>query len=96
MKSEIIRCLKRYVAGAIFGYLCRPAHPLQAATAGPDRCRSFNAVWLPPMWIWCAWPWRRLRCSADDRLLQLRRRKHWRSCKPEQLSNQPDIAASKI
>jgi transposase len=30
-KPEIIRCLKRYVAREIFGYLCRPAHPLQAA-----------------------------------------------------------------
>lgn len=28
-KPEIIRCLKRYVAREIFGYLCRPAHPLQ-------------------------------------------------------------------
>ena len=34
-KLEIIRCLKRYVAREIFGYLCRPAHPFQAATAAP-------------------------------------------------------------
>ncbi|WP_052402765.1 transposase [Muricoccus aerilatus] len=34
-KSEIIRCLKRYVAREIFGYLCRPTAPLQAATATP-------------------------------------------------------------
>ena len=34
-KPEIIRCLKRYVAREIFGYLCRPAHPVQAATVAP-------------------------------------------------------------
>ncbi|MFC7736910.1 Ldh family oxidoreductase [Roseomonas sp. GCM10028921] len=34
-KPEIIRCLKRYVAREIFAYLCRPAPPLQAATANP-------------------------------------------------------------
>ncbi|MBP0447535.1 IS110 family transposase [Roseomonas sp. SSH11] len=32
-KSEIIRCLKRYVAREIFGYLCRPTRLLEAATA---------------------------------------------------------------
>ncbi len=32
-KPEIIRCLKRYVAREIFGYLCRPTRPLEAATA---------------------------------------------------------------
>ena len=32
-KPEIIRCLKRYVAREIFGYLCRPSYPLQAAPA---------------------------------------------------------------
>ena len=32
-KPEIIRCLKRYVAREIFGYLCRPAKPgIQAAS----------------------------------------------------------------
>jgi len=34
-KPEIIRCLKRFVAREIFGYLCRPLRPLQAATATP-------------------------------------------------------------
>lgn len=34
-KPEIIRCLKRYVAREIFGYLCRPPHPPQTATATP-------------------------------------------------------------
>ena len=34
-KPEIIRCLKRYVAREIFGYLCRPTPPLQAAIATP-------------------------------------------------------------
>ena len=34
-KPEIIRCLKRYVAREIFGYLCRPAHPPQTAPAAP-------------------------------------------------------------
>jgi transposase len=32
-KPESIRCLKRPVARKIFGYLCGPTHPLQAATA---------------------------------------------------------------
>ena len=34
-KLEIIRCLKRYVAREIFGYLCRSPHTLQAATTTP-------------------------------------------------------------
>ncbi|WP_277753840.1 IS110 family transposase [Muricoccus nepalensis] len=34
-KPEIIRCLKRYVAREIFGYLCRPTPPLQVAIATP-------------------------------------------------------------
>ena len=34
-KLEIIRCLKRYVAREIFGYLCRSAHTIQAATVAP-------------------------------------------------------------
>jgi len=34
-KPEIIRCLKRYVAREILGYLCCPAHPPAAATAAP-------------------------------------------------------------
>lgn len=34
-KPEIIRCLKRYVAREIFGYLCRPTMPPQTAPAGP-------------------------------------------------------------
>jgi transposase len=34
-KLEIIRCLKRYVAGEIFGYLCRTTCPFQTAPAAP-------------------------------------------------------------
>ena len=34
-KPEIIRCLKRFVAREIFGYLCRPSHPPQTAPALP-------------------------------------------------------------
>jgi transposase len=34
-KPEIIRCLKRFVAREIFGYLCRPAYHLQAVTMVP-------------------------------------------------------------
>ena len=34
-KPEIFRCLKRYVAREIFGYLCRSAHILQTAPAAP-------------------------------------------------------------
>lgn len=34
-KPEIMRCLKRYVAREIFGYLCRPISPPQTAPAGP-------------------------------------------------------------
>jgi transposase len=34
-KPEIIRCLKRYVAREIFGYLCRPTRPSQTAPAAP-------------------------------------------------------------
>jgi transposase len=34
-KPEIIRCLKRYVAREIFGYLCRPIRPSQTAPAAP-------------------------------------------------------------
>ncbi|MBB5693522.1 transposase [Muricoccus pecuniae] len=34
-KVEIIWCLIRYVAREISGYLCRSAHPPQAATAAP-------------------------------------------------------------
>jgi transposase len=34
-KPEIIRCLKRFVAREIFGYLCQPPCPSQAATATP-------------------------------------------------------------
>jgi hypothetical protein len=34
-KPEIIRCLKRYVAREIFGYLCRPICPSQTAPAAP-------------------------------------------------------------
>ncbi len=34
-KSEIIRCLKRYVARKILGYLCRPPCPSQTAPAAP-------------------------------------------------------------
>jgi len=31
-KSEIIRCLKRYLAREIFGYLCRPPNPATPST----------------------------------------------------------------
>lgn len=31
MKREIIRCLKRYLAREIFGYLCRPPNPAALA-----------------------------------------------------------------
>lgn len=34
-KSEIIRCLKRYVAREIFGLLCRPTRSLQTALIAP-------------------------------------------------------------
>lgn len=34
-KSEIIRCLKRYLAREIFGYLCRPPEPATPATETP-------------------------------------------------------------
>ena len=34
-KPEIIRCLKRFVAREIFGYLCRSPHPNQTAPATP-------------------------------------------------------------
>jgi transposase len=34
-KPEIIRCLKRYVAREIFGYLCRPQRPV-ALSVGPS------------------------------------------------------------
>jgi hypothetical protein len=34
-KPEIIRCLKRFVAREIFGYLCRPADIRNTASAGP-------------------------------------------------------------
>jgi transposase len=34
-KLEIIRCLKRFVAREIFGYLCRSPEPAQAASSGP-------------------------------------------------------------
>ncbi|MFC7739108.1 transposase [Roseomonas sp. GCM10028921] len=36
-KAEIIRCVKRFVAQDIFGYLCRPARHLQAVTMAPSR-----------------------------------------------------------
>jgi transposase len=32
-KSEIIRCLKRYVAGEIFGYLCTKPVPAEVANS---------------------------------------------------------------
>jgi hypothetical protein len=34
-KPEIIRCLERYVAREIFGYLCQPPCPSQTATVAP-------------------------------------------------------------
>ena len=34
-KPEIIRCLKRFVAREIFGYLCRPSNAQSAASTGP-------------------------------------------------------------
>jgi transposase len=34
-KPEIIRCLKRFVAREIFGYLCRPTDIRNTASAGP-------------------------------------------------------------
>ena len=34
-KSEIIRCLKRYLAREIFGYLCRPPKPATPSTEAP-------------------------------------------------------------
>ena len=34
-KLEIIRCLKRFVAREIFGYLCRPANAKQSVPASP-------------------------------------------------------------
>ena len=34
-KSEIIRCLKRFVAREIFGYLCRPSNPQLSTPAVP-------------------------------------------------------------
>ena len=34
-KPEIIRCLKRFVARKIFGYLCRPSDARNTASAGP-------------------------------------------------------------
>lgn len=34
-KAEIIRCLKRYVAREIFGYLCTPPKPTIPATSAP-------------------------------------------------------------
>ena len=34
-KPEIIRCLKRFVAREIFGYLCRPSNAQRSAPAMP-------------------------------------------------------------
>ena len=34
-KLEIIRCLKRFVAREIFGYLCRPANAKHSVLASP-------------------------------------------------------------
>ena len=34
-KREIIRCLKRFVAREIFGYLCRPSRPAHPAASAP-------------------------------------------------------------
>jgi transposase len=34
-KPEIIRCLKRFVAREIFGYLCRPSNAQRSAPAVP-------------------------------------------------------------
>ncbi len=43
-KSEIIRCLKRYVAREIFGYLCNPATTATAAKSPIDQYKSINAL----------------------------------------------------
>ncbi|SDB73772.1 Transposase [Belnapia rosea] len=42
-KREIIRCLKRFVAREVFGYLCRPPMPPAQRKSPLDRYRSIGA-----------------------------------------------------